>query len=69
MEAQDWKAAVQMYRQNDRWEEALRVAKVYGSLAASKQVGQLAIWHGGSALLSALLLVLVLGVASYALAI
>jgi hypothetical protein len=35
---QDWKSAVQMYRQANQWEDALRVAKVYGGINASKQV-------------------------------
>ena len=38
-EAKDWKAAVQMYRNRTMWEDALRVAKVYGGVNASKQVG------------------------------
>ena len=38
-EAKDWKAAVQMYRSQTLWEDALRVAKVYGGVNASKQVG------------------------------
>ena len=38
VEAKDWKSAVQMYRQVNQWEDALRVAKVYGGVNASKQV-------------------------------
>lgn len=37
-DAKDWKAAVQMYRAQGSWEDALRVAKVYGGVQASKQV-------------------------------
>jgi hypothetical protein len=37
-EAKEWKAAVAMYRQQGDWEDALRVAKVFGGLAAAKQV-------------------------------
>ncbi|WIA40104.1 hypothetical protein OEZ86_013511 [Tetradesmus obliquus] len=37
-EAKEWKAAVAMYRQQGSWEDALRVAKVFGGLAAAKQV-------------------------------
>lgn len=33
-----WKAAVKMYRRNDRWEDVIRVAKAHGGPAASKQV-------------------------------
>ncbi len=38
-EAGEWKAAVQMYRGQEAWEDALRVAKVYGGQGAAKQVG------------------------------
>jgi intraflagellar transport protein 172 len=38
VDAKDWKAAVQMYRAHDMWEDALRVAKVFGGINASKQV-------------------------------
>lgn len=38
VDAKDWKSAVQMYRAHDSWEDALRVAKVYGGINASKQV-------------------------------
>ncbi|EFJ49307.1 intraflagellar protein IFT172 [Volvox carteri f. nagariensis] len=38
VEAKDWKSAVQMYRQANQWEDALRVAKGYGGINASKQV-------------------------------
>mmetsp|Transcript_26109 Transcript_26109/g.57041 ORF Transcript_26109/g.57041 Transcript_26109/m.57041 type:complete len:1764 (+) Transcript_26109:195-5486(+) len=37
-DAKDWKAAVQMYRAHTMWEDALRVAKGYGGVNASKQV-------------------------------
>ncbi|KAJ9515621.1 hypothetical protein QJQ45_021684, partial [Haematococcus lacustris] len=37
-DAKDWKAAVQMHRNHGSWEDALRVAKVYGGVNASKQV-------------------------------
>ena len=39
-DAKEWKHAVQMYRQQNMWEDALRVAKVFGGVNASKQVGQ-----------------------------
>ena len=45
-EAKDWKAAVQMYRSQTLWEDALRVAKVYGGVNASKQVGGKSVWRG-----------------------
>ncbi|XP_043931402.1 intraflagellar transport protein 172 homolog isoform X2 [Protopterus annectens] len=38
LEAKEWKAAVNMYRMNDMWEEAYRVAKGHGSTNAHKQV-------------------------------
>ncbi|KAM7445695.1 hypothetical protein ABFA07_005947 [Porites harrisoni] len=41
LEARDWKAAVNMYRNQDMWEEAYRVAKQHGSQNASKQVAYL----------------------------
>jgi hypothetical protein len=46
-EAKEWKAAVAMYRQQSAWEDALRVAKVFGGLGAAKQVGtlQYAVWE------------------------
>uniref|UniRef100_A0A7S3QV19 Intraflagellar transport protein 172 homolog n=1 Tax=Dunaliella tertiolecta TaxID=3047 RepID=A0A7S3QV19_DUNTE len=37
-DGKDWKAAVQMYRAVNAWDDALRVAKVYGGINASKQV-------------------------------
>ncbi|XP_040920859.1 intraflagellar transport protein 172 homolog [Toxotes jaculatrix] len=40
MEAEEWKAAVQMYRVNDMWEDAYRVAKSGGAVA-QKQVAYL----------------------------
>ena len=36
-EAKEWKAAVAMYRSQGAWEDALRVAKLYGGLGAAKQ--------------------------------
>ncbi|KAM9840528.1 intraflagellar transport protein 172 homolog [Aulostomus maculatus] len=41
MEAEDWKAAVHMYRVNDMWEDAHRVAKSHGGAGAQKQVAYL----------------------------
>ncbi|KAM9703852.1 intraflagellar transport protein 172 homolog [Menidia menidia] len=41
MEAEEWKAAVHMYRINDMWEEAYRVAKSHGGPGAQKQVAYL----------------------------
>uniref|UniRef100_A0A665WJH9 Intraflagellar transport protein 172 homolog n=1 Tax=Echeneis naucrates TaxID=173247 RepID=A0A665WJH9_ECHNA len=38
MEAEEWKAAVHMYRVNDMWEDAYRVAKNHGGAGAQKQV-------------------------------
>uniref|UniRef100_A0A3B3Z6D5 Intraflagellar transport protein 172 homolog n=1 Tax=Poecilia mexicana TaxID=48701 RepID=A0A3B3Z6D5_9TELE len=38
MEAEEWKAAVHMYRVHDMWEDAYRVAKSHGGAAAQKQV-------------------------------
>lgn len=38
VEAKDWKSAVQMYRNQAMWDDALRVAKVFGGVAASRQV-------------------------------
>jgi intraflagellar transport protein 172 len=38
LEAKDWKSAVQMYRANELWEDAIRVAKNHGGANASKQV-------------------------------
>ncbi|XP_060552918.1 intraflagellar transport protein 172 homolog [Ruditapes philippinarum] len=40
-EAGDWKAAVNMYRSQDMWDEAHRVAKAHGGQTASKQVAYL----------------------------
>lgn len=49
-EAKDWRSAVHMYRTLDKWEDALRVAKVYGGVNASKQVAYAwAITLGGDA--------------------
>lgn len=41
LEAKDWKAAVNMYRGNEMWEEAYRVAKAHGGATAAKQVAYL----------------------------
>uniref|UniRef100_A0A7N8XI48 Intraflagellar transport protein 172 homolog n=1 Tax=Mastacembelus armatus TaxID=205130 RepID=A0A7N8XI48_9TELE len=41
MEAGEWKAAVHMYRVNDMWEDAHRVAKTHGGAGAQKQVAYL----------------------------
>lgn len=41
VEAKDWKSAVQMYRNQGAWDDALRVAKVFGGVAASRQVREL----------------------------
>ncbi|XP_078598147.1 intraflagellar transport protein 172 homolog [Branchiostoma floridae x Branchiostoma japonicum] len=41
LEAKDWKSAVNMYRTNDMWDEAYRVAKSHGGPNASKQVAYL----------------------------
>eukprot|EP00002_Diphylleia_rotans_P027200 TRINITY_DN5444_c0_g1_i2.p1 TRINITY_DN5444_c0_g1~~TRINITY_DN5444_c0_g1_i2.p1 ORF type:complete len:1218 (+),score=289.45 TRINITY_DN5444_c0_g1_i2:1863-5516(+) len=38
IEAKDWGAAVQMYREHDMWDDAMRVAKLHGGVNASKQV-------------------------------
>jgi intraflagellar transport protein 172 len=37
-EANEWLSAVNMYRSNDMWEEAIRVAKLHGGANASKRV-------------------------------
>ena len=41
LEARDWKAAINMYRSNDMWEEAYRVSKSQGGALAAKQVAYL----------------------------
>ncbi|XP_076806393.1 intraflagellar transport protein 172 homolog [Clavelina lepadiformis] len=41
VDAEDWKSAVNMYRQRDLWEDAYRVAKSHGSATAHKQVAYL----------------------------
>ncbi|KAA8582872.1 hypothetical protein FQN60_015418, partial [Etheostoma spectabile] len=41
IEAEEWKAAVHMYRINDMWEDAYRVAKSHGGAGAQKQVAYL----------------------------
>lgn len=38
VEAQEWHSAVNMYRSNEMWEDAFRVAKFYGGNAACKRV-------------------------------
>lgn len=40
-EAGDWKSAVNMYRAQDLWDEAYRVAKAHGGQTAAKQVAYL----------------------------
>ncbi|OQS01442.1 intraflagellar transport protein [Achlya hypogyna] len=37
-EGGEWQAAVNMYRSNDMWDEAIRVAKYHGGINASKRV-------------------------------
>uniref|UniRef100_A0A8C4PL37 Intraflagellar transport 172 n=1 Tax=Equus asinus TaxID=9793 RepID=A0A8C4PL37_EQUAS len=41
LEAQEWKATVNMYRSNGLWEEAYRVAKAHGGANAHKHVAYL----------------------------
>ncbi|MBN3302921.1 IF172 protein, partial [Amia calva] len=41
LEAKEWKTAVNMYRVNDMWDEAYRVAKAHGGANAHKQVAYL----------------------------
>lgn len=36
--ASDWKSAVRMYKNNDNWEDAYRVARTYGGAVPAKQV-------------------------------
>ena len=38
VQAQEWKGAVQMYRAQNMWDDALRVARHHGGANASKQV-------------------------------
>ena len=38
VEAQDWGSAVNMYRANELWDDAVRVAKLHGGVNASKKV-------------------------------
>ena len=38
IQGNDWKAAVNMYRRVDNWEEAYKIAKNHGGPLASKQV-------------------------------
>ncbi|ESP05446.1 hypothetical protein LOTGIDRAFT_228027 [Lottia gigantea] len=41
VEGEDWKAAVNMYRAADMWDESYRVAKAHGGQQAAKQVAYL----------------------------
>ena len=48
--AGEWLGAVNMYRTNDQWEEAIRVAKFHGGINAAKRVAYAYTLHlGGSA--------------------
>jgi len=38
IDAQEWHSAVNMYRSNEAWEDAFRVAKFHGGIAACKRV-------------------------------
>lgn len=38
IEAQEWHSAVNMYRSNELWDDAIRVAKFYGGINACKRV-------------------------------
>lgn len=38
VEGNEWQSAVNMYRSNDLWDDAIRVAKFYGGAAACKRV-------------------------------
>eukprot|EP00854_Cymbomonas_tetramitiformis_P006568 gene6568-7868_t len=38
LEAKDWKSVVQMYRANELWDDAIRIARMHGGTNASKQV-------------------------------
>ena len=38
VQAKEWKAASNMYREAGQWEDAIRVAKLHGGVGASKQV-------------------------------
>ena len=38
VEAQEWHSAVNMYRSNELWDDAIRVAKFYGGINACKRV-------------------------------
>lgn len=50
LEAKDWKAAVSMYRENNLWEDCLRVSQQHGGQNAYKQVAYaFAISVGGDA--------------------
>ena len=37
-ESGEWQSAINMYRNNDQWDEAIRVAKFHGGMSASKRV-------------------------------
>lgn len=41
IEAGDWKATINMYRSNELWEDAFRIAKQHGGAAIAKQVAYL----------------------------
>lgn len=38
IEAQEWHSAVNMYRSNEQWDDAIRVSKYYGGINACKRV-------------------------------
>ena len=38
LQAKDWQSCLKMYRANDMWDDAIRVAKIHGGTNASKQV-------------------------------
>ena len=38
VEAQEWHSAVSMYRSNELWDDAIRVAKFHGGIVACKRV-------------------------------
>lgn len=41
IDAGDWKAAINMYRAHNLWDDAYRVAKTHGGLNAANQVAYL----------------------------
>lgn len=50
IQAKEWKPVVSMYRENDMWEDCLRVAKAHGGQTAYKQVAYaFALSEGGDA--------------------